>query len=152
MRLALALLLALAGCSTTSPPTPEPAPAAQPAAQAQPAATQATPATKGHRSDIDIADFAAKQAKGGIRLIDVRTPPEYASGHVAGAVSVPLDTIDPSKPPLSTYPKDQPLYVICETGGRSSHASDELASAGYQTINVEGGTRAWIAAGHPVEK
>ena len=141
MRLAIVFVAAaLAGCSTSTGPAPAPQPAAQSAQ-----------ATQGHRSDIRIEDFAKKQAEG-VRLIDVRTPGEYASGHVPGAVLVPLDKLDPNKAPVSEYPKDGPLYVICASGARSSRAADELAAVGYDTVNVEGGTMAWIAGGHPVDK
>lgn len=134
-----AAVLFVAACDTLA--------GADPGPSAPPAAT----ATAGQRTDVDIATFAAKHAEG-VNVIDVRTPGEYASGHVPGAVLVTLDTLDPSAPPLTGYDKDEELYVICQSGRRSAVAADKLAKAGYTVVNVEGGTGEWIAAGHPVEK
>ena len=140
IRVLFAAMALLVACE--QPTAAEPAPAGDPAP---------APAAQGHRSDIALEDFAAKHAAG-VRLIDVRTPQEYAAGHVPGAVLVPLDALDPAQPPLSEYPKDEELYVICQTGRRSSTAADRLAEAGYTTVNVKGGTSAWLAGGHPVER
>ncbi len=129
------LVLALWACGV--PPTPD-APAADgPAAHA------------GKRSDIDIEGFATAHAAG-VSLIDVRTAGEFAGGHVAGAVNLPVGDLAPDRP-LEGFDKAESLYVICASGGRSSRAADMLAQRGWTVINIEGGTRGWIAAGHPVE-
>ena len=71
-------------------------------------------------------------------LLDVRTPAEYRSGHITGAKNVPLDKI-------GTYagPKEQPLYVICQSGMRSKKAAAILKGKGYTAINVRGGMNQW---------
>jgi rhodanese-related sulfurtransferase len=109
-----------------------------------------TTAAGGHRSDVDIEAFASKVGAGAV-VVDVRTPEEYAGGHVPGAVLVPLSTLDPAKPPFDGYAKDAPIYLVCATGRRSATAADRLAAAGFTAVNVTGGTSAWVAAGHPVE-
>ncbi len=81
-----------------------------------------------------------------IDLIDVRTPAEFGEVHATFARNVPLDRLDPTK----VGSVDQPLYVICQSGGRSQMACDKLHAAGVNVVNVEGGTRAWTAAGLPV--
>ena len=81
-------------------------------------------------------------------LIDVREPDEFASGHVPGARLVPLSTVPAELPQL---PSGEPVYVICEVGGRSAHAAIFLTQRGIDARNVEGGTQAWIAAGYPLE-
>ena len=102
----------------------------------------------GHRQDVDIV--ALEQALGsGAVLIDVRTPDEWAPAHVPGAVLITAP-IAADNPFLVQQAKDQPLYVICESGGRSARASDQLAAQGYEVRNVLGGTRAWRDAGKPV--
>ena len=45
-----------------------------------------------------------------------------------------------------------PLYVICQSGGRSARAADELSAAGLHAVNVLGGTGGWVQRGWPVEK
>jgi len=100
---------------------------------------------------MDVQAFAAKVVEG-VKVVDVRTEREFAGGHVTGAINVPLSQIGPHHPVIEALPKDQPIYLICAVGGRSSQAADFLASAGYTTVNVLGGTSAWISAGNPVER
>jgi rhodanese-related sulfurtransferase len=99
-------------------------------------------------SPRDAAD-RVKSAPG--RFIDVRTPPEYAEVHADGTASMPLDSLDPAAVAKLVGSHDQPVYVICRSGGRAAKACDKLAAAGFtQVYNVEGGTAAWDAAGLPV--
>ena len=85
----------------------------------------------------------------GIQLVDVRRPAEYANGHAAGAINLPLDRLSRD---LAELDNSKPTYVICQSGYRSSLASSILESAGFDSVqNVTGGTQAWIAAELPVE-
>jgi rhodanese-related sulfurtransferase len=87
---------------------------------------------------------------GPIHLIDVRSPGEFASGHVAGARNLPLDRLDAAA--LLAEKRSGPLYVICQGGVRSRKACEQLATAGLSDlVDVAGGTTAWKAAGLPVE-
>lgn len=115
-------------------------------------ATQAPAASEqvGERRDVDVPGFASAYDAGEVRVLDVRTPEEYASGHIPGAVHLPIDQLTPDHPVLRSLATDEPVYVVCETGGRSSRAADALAAAGYTAINVDGGTRGWRAAGREV--
>ena len=90
----------------------------------------------------------------GVDLIDVRTPVEFREVHVAFAHNVPLDRLDPAGvAQLRKSAADQPLYVICRSGGRGSQACEKLQAAGLtNVVNVEGGTLAWDAAGLPVTR
>lgn len=84
------------------------------------------------------------------RLIDVREPDEYASGHVPGAESVPLGQVEAW---ATTQPKDAPYLIVCQTGRRSLRASSTLAGLGFSDVtNVEGGTSAWQAKGLPLAR
>jgi rhodanese-related sulfurtransferase len=82
--------------------------------------------------------------EGGARLVDVRTPDEYVGGHVPGATSLPLDELGARHTEL---PSEEDVYVICQVGARSAAAVTALNRAGYRTINVAGGTTAWVEAG-----
>jgi len=83
-------------------------------------------------------------------LLDVRTPEEYAEGHIAGAKLIPIQVLAEH---LKDVPKDKQVYVYCHSGGRSARASKLLAANGFSHIeNIEGGIVAWKAAGYPVEK
>lgn len=117
------------------------------AEQPKPAA-EATEAAAPRRTDVDVATFATAHAAG-VSVVDVRTPDEYAAGHVPGAVNVPIEGLDVNDPVFVAHGKEAPVYLVCASGRRSSRAADLLAEAGYTVVNVEGGTQAWIAAGHP---
>jgi rhodanese-related sulfurtransferase len=85
-----------------------------------------------------------------INLIDVRTPVEFQALHLNAARNVPLDRLNPE--PLFTQYSGEPLYVICQKGGRARQASERLTAAGLKhVVIVEGGTDACAAAGLPVE-
>jgi len=84
----------------------------------------------------------------GIAIVDVREPEEYAGGHVPGAVNIPLSQLGERHGEL---PRDVPVHVICEAGGRSARAAEALTAAGIDAVDVAGGTSAWRTAGHPVE-
>lgn len=83
-----------------------------------------------------------------VELIDVREDDEFVQGRVPGARHIALATI-PDR--LDEIPRDQPIYLICAVGGRSMKAAEFLEGQGFETINVTGGTKAWIAADQPVE-
>lgn len=84
-----------------------------------------------------------------IMLVDVREPDEYAAGRVPGAVLIPLATV-PDR--TDEIPKDSTVYLICASGGRSMNAAEYLDANGWDTVNISGGTKAWIAFGKPVDQ
>ncbi|WP_207695477.1 hypothetical protein DOK67_0000093 [Enterococcus sp. DIV0212c] len=71
-------------------------------------------------------------------VIDVRETAEFASGHIKGAKNIPLGKIAGY-----TTKKDQPVYVICQSGMRSRRAVKILKNKGIDAINVKGGMSAW---------
>jgi rhodanese-related sulfurtransferase len=79
-----------------------------------------------------------------IDLIDVRTPVEYQEVHVEFARNIPLDRLDPARVMNDRNgTRNEPLYVICRSGGRAQQACQSFQSAGFSNvINVEGGTLA----------
>jgi len=85
-------------------------------------------------------------------LIDVRTPLEYRDSHVEYARNVPLDQLDPEAIMRARNGSSgEPLYVVCQLGGRSQKACDAFHQKGFtNVVNVEGGTQACAAAGLPL--
>jgi rhodanese-related sulfurtransferase len=84
------------------------------------------------------------------QFIDVRTPEEFNAGHAYRAKNIPLDTLAQN---LDKLEKNEPVYLICQSGRRSMQAATMLNDAGFpQTINITGGTNAWQAAGLPMVK
>lgn len=97
---------------------------------------------------IDAAEYNQQFKDGSDHLlIDVRTPEEYASGHIAGAINISVQTL-PDR--LDEIPVDQPIVVYCRTGNRSASATDILVNAGYSPVYDLGGIQDWISAGYPV--
>ena len=75
-------------------------------------------------------------------ILDVRTPEEFASGHIPNAINIPLDTIG-SEPIPQLPKKDQVILVYCRSGNRSKTASQKLAEQGYTQIFEFGGIKDW---------
>jgi len=87
-----------------------------------------------------------------IDLIDVRTPVEFQEVHVDVARNVPLDQLDPTTlMQARNGSANEPLYVICRSGGRGQQACEKFLKAGFSNVvNIEGGTMACVEAGLPV--
>jgi rhodanese-related sulfurtransferase len=84
-----------------------------------------------------------------VELIDVRTPAEFREVHLSFAHNVPLHQL--SSEAFAEGRSRDPLYVICQSGGRGKQACEKLLAAGYShVLNVEGGLGAWVDAGFPV--
>jgi rhodanese-related sulfurtransferase len=100
--------------------------AGAPAAQEHPAVQASARET----SAQDLKQGLAKKEK--ILVIDVRSPQEFAAGHVPGAVNIPVDELARRIEEMKV-PKDTTLVTMCEHGGRSSRAALELEKLGYKT-------------------
>lgn len=84
----------------------------------------------------------------GARPIDVREPDEWAAGRAPTAIHLPMGEITGR---LAELPDDEdPLYVICRSGGRSARVTEFLVAQGYPAVNVDGGMQAWSRAGRPM--
>jgi rhodanese-related sulfurtransferase len=78
-----------------------------------------------------------------IQLVDVRSPGEYAAGHVPGAMNIPLEQIETRFPDMSKGK----VAVLCQSGTRAGMACDILKERHDGLLLVTGGTQAWIDAG-----
>lgn len=96
--------------------------------------------------EIDQNTFAARLAEGAY-VIDVRESREYRPGHVPGAQNMPLSLL-PVR--MAEVPKDRPVFVICQAGGRSAQATALMRAVGIDATSVAGGTGEWIESGRPV--
>lgn len=83
-------------------------------------------------------------------VLDVRTPEEFAEGHVPGAKNIPVAEIAER---AAEVPKDRPVVVYCRSGARVKRANAILRERGYANlVEMEGSMLAWDAAQLPVEK
>ena len=86
----------------------------------------------------------------GTIIVDVREPDETRTGHVPGAVLMPVNSVFSR---VTELPKDKDIIFICAVGQRSALAAEVAAAMGYTRLfNVEGGTDAWRNKGYPLEK
>jgi rhodanese-related sulfurtransferase len=95
--------------------------------------------------EIEVATAHAMWQAGDV-IVDVRLHEEFAGGHVAGAVNIPLRELAVREREL---PAGQ-VITVCSTGIRSRRGAATLARAGRTSFSLRGGTKAWAAAGHPV--
>lgn len=91
---------------------------------------------------ISPAELASRL--GDVLVVDVRQPDEYVSGHARTAQLIPLAEVPDHAGEL---PRDQEVYVVCRSGGRSTMAAEFLIGQGVQAVNVAGGMLAWVDAG-----
>ena len=130
--------LGLAACSSSDTAT------------ASAPAVSATLPTPDAPQRVDAGTFAAAVATPGVTVVDVRTPEEFASGHIEGAVNIDVEGpdfatgiagLDPSK----TY------AVYCRAGNRSQVAVAQMSQAGIAHIyELQTGINGWTSAGYPV--
>ncbi len=91
-------------------------------------------------------DFA--KAKKAHTLIDVRTPNEFRTGHIPGAINIDVQILAGR---LKDVPPGKPVVLYCRSGNRSASAAGMLRRAGYAEVFDLGGIGAWAQAGLPVK-
>ncbi|AOB25028.1 MULTISPECIES: rhodanese-like domain-containing protein [Bordetella] len=80
--------------------------------------------------------------------VDVRPAEQFQAGHIAQARSLPAADLEKK---AGALPKNKPLIVVCEQGRDAARIAARLRSQGFAEVSVlEGGMRAWFAAGLPV--
>lgn len=136
----LALPGALAGCSSQSTAS----------AQESAGGSAAVVAASAGPGRVDVAQFASVITRPGVQIIDVRTPEEFASGHIAGAVNIPVQAPDFAAQIGALDPAGQ-YAVYCRSGNRSQPAVQAMEAAGITNIyELESGTKGWAAEGQPL--
>lgn len=97
-------------------------------------------------STISISELQ-QQVSRSAQLVDVRSASEFASGHIPGAVNIPMDQIEAR---LDDLRPGVPIVLICQTGKRARMTAGMLDPCRLQISVLDGGTSAWIQAGLPV--
>ena len=102
---------------------------------------------------ISFGDITVEEAKSLVEsnvsliIVDVRTREEYDSGHIEGAILIPVSELEGRINELS---KEEELLIYCRTGNRSSNSVNILKANGYTKIfHMNDGIIAWIQAGYP---
>ncbi len=106
---------------------------------------------KGYKN-VGVAEFAKLSADKANVVIDVRTPAEYAAGHIAGAVLIDWNAPDFAQK-IGVLNRSKTYLVHCASGGRSAKACEKMSKLKFTNcVNLEGGFKAWEKAGKPVAK
>lgn len=86
------------------------------------------------------------------RIVDVRTPGEFDTAHIAGAYNVPLDLLREHRDEIITH-LDQDVVLVCRSGQRATQAEETLRAAGLANVHIlDGGITAWETAGFAVSR
>jgi rhodanese-related sulfurtransferase len=94
----------------------------------------------------------ARAADESFVIVDVRTPAEFAQGHVPGAINIPVDQVASRLDELSNA-KDKDVVLYCRSGKRAAQAADVLKTNGFnKLLHLEGDMPKWEAGKLPVEK
>lgn len=104
-------------------------------------------------TDVDVEKAAALLAEDpSITVIDVRTPEEFAEGHLKGAVNLDFNA-DDFEEQIAKLDPAKPYLVHCAAGGRSGQSMEIFDKLKFSRIlHLSPGYRAWVEAGKPVEK
>ncbi|MCW2972806.1 MAG: Rhodanese domain protein [Thermoleophilia bacterium] len=97
---------------------------------------------------ILVDQARAQLASGEAVLVDVRDAAAWREGHAPGALHVPIDELAAQ---LAQLPSDVRVIATCGGGTRGVRAARELLASGRDAVVLQGGMRAWAAAGHAVE-
>lgn len=103
------------------------------------------------QTELTPAEFEAAIAKGDAVLVDVRTPSEYASGHLEGSVNIDW-TAKEYEAAFGELDPKKPVLLYCHGGGRSEQALEYLEGKGFRARHLGGGITAWKKAGLPTVK
>lgn len=100
-----------------------------------------TPAEK--LKSVDKAEFAVVLGDSSVVLLDVRTPQEFAQGHIVGAINIDVkDSLFISNVQRQVAPGSR-VAVYCRSGRRSMSAAQQMVEKGYDVVNLKGGFLAW---------
>jgi phage shock protein E len=138
------LILTLASLPLTAD---EPKPASPPAAEAKDGVKHVDAA-----GAKKLLDEAAAKKDTGVVVLDVRTPDEYKSGHIAGAANIDFNAADFAEK-VGKLDKEKTYVVHCQRGGRSTKSLETFRKLGFKNlVHLDGGMAGWEKAKLPVEK
>ena len=90
----------------------------------------------------------AELLREGAHAVDVREQYERDAGHIADTLHIELDQLSARVEELD---RERPLVFYCRTGSRSALAAQAFAAAGFDAHNLDGGLKAWVKEGLPIE-
>jgi rhodanese-related sulfurtransferase len=102
--------------------------------------------------DINSKDAFELIQNKDVLILDVRTPGEYAQGHIKNSILIPVQVLNTDYKKILEYRK-KTIFIYCRSGNRSVVASNILISNGFENLyNLKNGIKDWVKQGHPIEK
>ena len=101
-------------------------------------------------TSVSASEFDKEIKANSVQLLDVRTPQEYAEGHIDGASNINIQSDDFQQRAEKELSKDSTILVYCRSGRRSMEAAEMLTKLGYKVVNLKGGIIEWKGDGLPV--
>lgn len=106
----------------------------------------------GKNHQLDVADFDQLVKKGKVTLVDVRTPKEYAQGHIVGAINVDWKNRHFADNITKVVGNDKPVAVYCRSGNRATRAMYAMDALGYNEVyNLKHGIKSWKSENKPLK-
>ncbi len=103
-------------------------------------------------STVDVVQAQSLIEQPNTMVLDVRSPGEFETSHIDGAVNIPVDRLDPHLRDIVAGAGGT-MVVVCQSGGRSEQAATKLAGEGKQDlVLLAGGMNAWESEGAPVRR
>ncbi len=99
---------------------------------------------------MDVDTFSKHISENEVQLIDVRTPEEYADGHIEDATNLNVYDKNFIEEAMKSLDSSKPVAVYCRSGKRSADAAQKLSEKGFKVINLKGGILAWKANNLPI--
>lgn len=110
------------------------------------------PAVMRRGAKVTLLEATQLMNQGKALVLDVRTPAEFATGHVRDAKNIALNDLAAKLAELAKY-KDKPVILVCQSGIRSTKAMTLLKKAGFsQVVCMDGGMADWHKQGLPSVK
>ncbi len=109
--------------------------------------------TQGEIKLLDAATFNNAVSNKDVVLLDVRTPEEFADGHLENSVNIDINDMNSFSEKVSSLDKETPVYVYCRSGGRSNKSAQYLKEQGFAvTYDLDGGISSWSNNGLKIVK
>lgn len=104
------------------------------------------------KTTLSADEFEKAVSKDSVQVLDVRTPAEFASGHIKNTLLANWNDRSEFERRISFIDKKKPVYVYCLGGGRSAAAAEKMRSEGFENVyELKGGINAWKAADKKLE-
>jgi len=99
---------------------------------------------------VKVEEFEKAITDTSVVRLDVRTPEEYAEGHIVGALNIDVQNSSFEQKATSVLPKDNTIAVYCRSGRRSKKAATILSDKGYTIVELNTGYIGWKDAGKKI--